>query len=362
MRWNCFLSSLLKTIGVLCLLPLLLFAKESAQNIWIKNPQMPRNEFKIHIKALGSPHKSYAQHLLQQKREKSKAFQLKQKLVVAQELYLSGEEQKTVKAFQNITKLALKMDWDKEDRRIILYSFLRIAQHVQDPEKRKALLLSAISFAPFQINKKHYSDYNLFPPPLMAELEIIQEKTNSLLLDWEAIFPQHEIILINGNQIQKNKKEKISQSFYRVTALSSSHQIWSQNLNLSELLTQKIKTKSLTKGVCKNLQFHVPQNHIQILPFSNCPKKTNLLFAKESNKKTSKSLSTTVTHLNFENFQIEMEELSSNKKNDFKLAPWLIIGTGIIIFSLVLSLNKSKKPPEQKKPQEDFIPPGEFIY
>ena len=306
---------------VVLIIPQLLSAQGK---IWIKAPQMPLNEFKAHIKTLDSSHISYSQNQLQQKRAQAKFFQLKNQLLKAQEFYLSGEGIKAIEAFQKITQLAFKADWDEEDRRIILYSFLRMAQNEKDPEKRKALLLSAGDFASFPINSRNYPDHNLFPPPLIEELNLLQEKTNNFSLDWEATFPDHEIILINGRQMQKDKKTNLPQALYRVTALSSSHQPWSQSLNLSELITQTIKTQSLTKGSCENLQIrNEEQINLQILPFSDCPPSVILRFKKN---------------------QASIQESVQIKKAKFSnIPPWLIVGAGVVTLSIIISLNQNKK-------------------
>ena len=362
---------------ILCLmLPLYSFAQKNEGPIWIKAPQMPANEFKAHIKSLGFPHINYARHLLKQKRKRAKSFQLKDKLLVAQELYLSGDGEGAIKAFQKITKLAPLADWDKEDRRIILYSFLRIAQSEEDREKRKALLLSASAFALFKINNVNYPDYDLFPPPMMEELRLFQEKSNALFVDWKVIFPNHEIILINGEEMSKDQKAKIPQAFYRVSTLSSSHQPWSKNLNLSELLTQEIKTKRLTKGPCNQLkmQWNEEQKNIQILPFSACPKPAVLNFEKNKPTKKRKNHKKTFTKktseknnsldqfkpsdalysidsslLNSEDFESQLEDEKQAKLSN--IPPWLIVGAGVLVFSLVISLSHKK---ESKK--------GDYIY
>lgn len=313
----------------------LIFTFLSAQlaqaRVWIKDPRTPWIEFKAHVTALGTPNISYAQKQLQKKRKQAEAFQLKDKLLQAQELYLSGEGEKANKIFREIIKPALAFEWGKEDQRIILYAFLRIAQSEKDTEKRKALLLSARDFAVFPINKKNYPDYNLFPPPLMEELNLIQKKTNKLLLSGKDIFPHHEILLINGQIFEKNKKIKIPQAVYRVTALSSSHQTWSQVLNLSKLLTQKIKTKSLTTGPCGKLQTQGVNENAQILAASKCPSLSP--FSNEEQKQT----------------ELEKElaqKSASNWKDSSKttsewiseMSPWIAVGLGAVILSLVIAL------------------------
>ncbi|MBC6415840.1 MAG: hypothetical protein GDA46_05560 [Bdellovibrionales bacterium] len=47
-------------------------------------------------------------------------------------------------------------------------------------------------------------------------LREIQEKSTFLSVNWNSLFPNHEILLLNGKRIDKNKK------LYRVTALNSS--------------------------------------------------------------------------------------------------------------------------------------------
>ena len=383
-RINLFLKFKKRSLFIvfsLFILPQILSAQNKGNTIWIKDPWMPFQEFKAHIKALGHPHISYAQYLLIQKRNQAKSLQLKNKLLSAQELYLSGEGERAVKAFQQISRQALLADWDEEDRRIILYSFLRQAQSAEDAEKRKALLLSASDFSLTKINELNYRDYHLFPPPLMDELEHIQSQSNTLLVDWKAIFPDHEIILINGKPLQNNEKIKIPQAFYRISVFSSSHRPWSQRLNLSELLTQKIKTQSLTRGTCGNpyISSDEKETNIKIFPFSACPPSSILSFEKSEPTKAAvqktftqktiakNSRSHTVNQLDnphfvdsplsySKNFQDKLKELPSKKETLFSNVPsWVVFGAGVVILSLAISLSQSEKPPTTTTTTGDYI-------
>ena len=344
--------------------------KLEEKSIWIKAKPMPLKEFKASIEALGWPHISYAEEQLKISRRKAQAFQLKEKLILAQELYLSGEENRAKKAFQNISKMALQADWDKEDRRILIYAFLRQAQMEQRPEQRTALLLSAIEFALFKINNVDYPDYNLFPPPLLKELQILQDKTNYFLVDKKKVFPEHEILLINGQRV--DEKIKIPQALYRISAFSSSHQPWSQNKNLSELLTENIKPKSLTRGFCKKTKIkpeHIKEN-IKLLPLSSCDKTGYLNIGKKIPTKPSeknplqidpsagkweplKSDSQLLTSLELsEELTIDMNSPDLKKQNIFsEISPWIIAGVGVAGFIIILSLQQDRKAPK-----------GEYIY
>ncbi|MCY4512066.1 MAG: hypothetical protein OXB86_00085, partial [Bdellovibrionales bacterium] len=137
----------------------------NANTIWIKPPQKSLLNFKAHIEALGSPHISYGEHQFSQRRKEAQSFKLMAQIQKAQELYLSGTIPSAKKAFQNIIQMAHASDWDKKDRRIILYAFLRSAQLEERPDIKRAFLLSAVQFSRKPITPQQ-KDYTLFPPPL----------------------------------------------------------------------------------------------------------------------------------------------------------------------------------------------------
>lgn len=339
-------------------------AEAKEQSVWIKAPLMPFNEFSAEMQSLGSPHISYAEYLLKETRQRAKSYKLKEKLLVAQELYLSGEGERALKAFQEITKGALSADWDKEDRRIILYSFLRRAQSEHNLEKRKALLLSAIHFNLYPIKKSNYPDYDLFPPPLMEELKLLQEKTNPLHFHRKSIFPQHEIVLINGQLI--NESIKINQGSYRVSAFSSSRKAWLKNLNLSDLITQKINTAKLTQGACNNLQIseNFEERELKIFPYSKCPKANVLGLKKEETEKKPNSF--ILANFSEKNrgalnpnspsfFNSQEVEMANSKKSLSHLPPWLFIGAGIVATGILLSLSNNSKSKDSSSPGGNYI-------
>ena len=239
--------------------------------VWIRPNHIPFQEFKADIKAFGPPHISYAESLLAKERKRADSFHLKKRLIPAQELYLSGEGREAEKIFKEISSLSLLADWGGEARRIILYSFLRQAQSEKDPEKRKALLLSAGDFTLSTLSPLNYKDWDLFPPPLMKELQLIQSQARALQPDWNKIFPNHELIVVNGEALPKNTTTKLPSALYRVSAFSSSHQPYSATIRLSTLLSKRITGKRLISGFCKNLTTKLP--NVGILPFSpsSCP-------------------------------------------------------------------------------------------
>ena len=324
----------LKLLFLFCAPSSFVMAQNSA--VWVKSLYTPLQEFLVFIESSNST--SYAKHLLNKKREQAHSFKLKGALLKAQELYLSGSAEGAVQVFKDISDLAYQADWNKEDRRIIVYSLLRMAQLEEEPEKRKALLLLASDFFAFEMNKENYSDYNLFPPPLIKELKDIQKKKNELSLDWSKIFPDHEIILLNGQKLEKNKTFSLPQAVYRITALSSSHQAWSKNISLSELAGQKIKTPSLTKGFCQKLELLTEHKNTQLAPVSNCPSLNPLSLKTEE-----------VNNLDFNAIDLE-EEPKPKKSQKDQWPAWLAIGASVITLSLIISLGGKKD-----DSQDDYV-------
>ncbi len=364
-----------------------LSAQKDEGAVWVKPPQMPFQKFRAYIQAMGYPHISYAQRQLSQTRERAKSFQLKDRLLSAQDLYLSGEGEKALEAFRAISRQAIRADWDEEDRRIILYSFLRQAQSERDAEKRKALLLSASAFFLLKISGLNYPDYHLFPPPLMKELEALQTQSNSFQVHWKTIFPDHEIILINGKLMQNDERKKLPEAFYRISAFSSSHRPWLKKISLSELLTQKIRAKRLTAGPCGNLRVVLKgADNVRALPFSDCPRppalrfkqggaiKTELLSKNSQlsafqNLDSDPAVDSPLSHSRLQDkqnplrqgvyqlhssarLQDKLREFSPQKTWLSDIPPWVILGAGVVVFSLAVSLS-------QKSEQ---TPPGDYVY
>ena len=366
--------------------------------IWIRPNHIPFQEFKADIKAFGPPHISYAESLLAKERKRADSFHLKKRLIPAQELYLSGEGREAEKIFKEISSLSFSADWGDEDRRIILYSFLRQAQSEKDREKRKAILLSAGDFTLSALSPSNYRDWDLFPPPLMKELQLIQSQARALQPDWNKIFPKHELIVVNGEVLPKNMATKLPSALYRVSAFSSSHQPYSATIRLSTLLSKRITGKRLTSGFCKNLTTKLP--NVGILPFppSSCPVSSVLQALKTKNQtkpetprprsqeaNPSAFIKTSLLGSGTAETQKEAtdpqrtdkppllyseEFLQASKQAPFQKAPswreypaWIAVGAGIVIMTVALLSNEKKEresAPQVKAPESP--PQGKHVY
>ena len=371
--------------GLLLCLCFIAESAEQASLVWIRPHHISFKEFISDIKAFGPPHISYAERLLEQARKRAEAFNLKDRLFSAQELYLAGQGQKASALFKEITSLSLSADWEADDRRIILYSFLRQAQSETDPEKRKALLLSAGDFALSDLSSSHYIDQDLFPPPLLRELESIQKQGRALGPRWESIFPDHELIVINGERVSKSQLIQLPEALYRVSAFSSSHQPYKAAIRLSTLLSQKIKTKKLTSGPCARLVTNIKD--ARILPFNkaSCPTAPILKLTKRKiqpqarpkdpshfikaslpgSKASPLTEEINKSSLSHSSLLLEEEFLRSDlqKKPSWqKNAPaWLIAGLGAVIISAVIYLSDNTSKPPASKPKR-APPQPKYVY
>ena len=336
--------------------------------IWVTSPDILPAQFKAHLTALGKNHKSYAQNQWEYLKKKTKSFQLSEKIKQAQALYLSGNS--STDLFKAITDLAYLGDWDEEQRRIILYAFLRLAQLERNPNRKKAFLISAGNFIIESLTPA-YPEHNLFPPPLIKELNNFQNKKNSFVINWKKLFPHHEILLINGKKM--TDKTKLREGKYRITALSSSHAPWIKTMELSYLLSIKIKPQALTSGHCNTLKIKPiwKKKNIRLLRNKNCLQSYAFVQKASSNETHEKDkffnkqrkdfqkeklinskikeeilIESQNNHLFPENFDKEKEKFF-NKKN---LPKWIILGGTLVTIGLLFYLNgpEEKQSPERK--------------
>lgn len=212
--------------------------------ILIRSPKTTMTEFLAYSKT--EPVRTYAQHQLDNNRKRPRPISLRKILKQAQEDFLSHEPERSKKSFSLITEHIHAFDWTEEERKIIFYSLLRLAQLERNEQKKRLLLQEAVVFS---LDIK--LDLQVFPPPLVELYLKIKNQTTFISLNLEKVFPWHEIILINGKVYEHTDEIRLPYGMYRVTAFSSSHTNWSQNLSLSRLMTKRVNTFSLVSGSCK---------------------------------------------------------------------------------------------------------------
>ena len=227
--------------------------------VLIRSAKTNMNEFLAYSET--EPVKTYAQYQLDQIRKNPRPLKLTEILKQAQEEFLSHEPERSKKSFLIITEHIHSFDWGKEERKIIFYSLLRLAQLERNEQKKRLLLQEAVAFSlDIQL------DLQVFPPPLVKLYLQTRKQTAFIPLNLQKVFPQHEVVLINGKTYSHAEKVILPYGMYRVTALSSSHKTWNQSLSLSRLISKTVKTSSLVKGSCKQMGInHLPLKNYRIL-------------------------------------------------------------------------------------------------
>jgi len=287
---------------------------------------------------------SYAQYQLDREQTKPRPINLKSLLKQAQMEFLSYESHRSKNTFLLMTNNIHSFDWNNTDRKIIFYSLLRLAQMEKNLQKQKLYLQEAFIFS---IGLK--LDLQVFPPPLVKKYFDIKNSISSISIELENIFPDHEIILINGKQFFHKDKVSLPYGTYRVTGFSSSHKKWSQILSLSQLVSKKITTPPLMEGTCQNPLFKTTDNdlqkkQIQVLFPNFCI--WNSIIQKSLNKEMENNLSTDIKMIN--------HLKAPNQDNPWIEEAWIWIGAAVILGATsIYLLNKKQKKNNipQLKPQ-----------
>ena len=138
--------------------------------------------------------------------------------------------------------------------------------------------------------------------------------------------------MINGKQIPLEEKiVKIPESSYRITALSSSHAAWTKIVTTSYLMTQAIKTNSLTTGYCKTLKTKNQLEDIKIFYNKSCE---NIKYFGEKELKKYEENSYAISGKNRD------KKWSSFKK---KVPRWVWVSSTILLTGIIISLANNRK-------------------
>ena len=235
--------------------------KKNTPTLLFSASKTSRSDFSAYIQT--ELVKPYSEYQLDKIRTSPRPIKLKELLQKAQMDFLSPAPETSKKTFQKITHHLHSFDWNQEERKILFYALLRLAQLEKDKQDQKILLQEA---AIFSLDLK--LDWEIFPPPLAKEYLAMQQNLSVTEVFLNKIFPLHEVILINGKYYSQQEKVKLPFGVYRITALSSSYESFSQTLPLSRLISTKIQTKNLVSGDCHNAVLNIPRlpvNPIRVL-------------------------------------------------------------------------------------------------
>ena len=114
-------------------------------------------------------------------------------------------------------------------------------------EKQKLFLHEAMVFG-----QGLELDFSLFPPPIMKAYLNIKKASALVPVSLKKIFPEHELIVINGRVYSVHQPVFLPYGIYRISAFSSSHISWTKVISLSRLVSQVVHTTPIvSEGNCQ---------------------------------------------------------------------------------------------------------------
>lgn len=229
------------------ILGVLFFCNVAGAEIVVRHPDTVEATY---LKSITVGSQSLVDHLESRLPAVSDEKRLLQKFERAQTLFLSSDLTAAKVAFIEITEEALRADWSETQRKVITISFLRAAQLSSDPHAVQSYLVRAAQFG-----NDVQVDAAMFPPPLLSQFEetVSREKAKSLQVDLKEKFPQHDLIIIDGKRVRSEVIHAFSvmPGRHRVTAISNSHQLFTQELTASQLNLMKADVPTYAIGTCE---------------------------------------------------------------------------------------------------------------
>ena len=201
---------------------------------------------------------NYKKNIHPFKKHKNEIFNLFTK---AQKSYLKKNIKKNIKIFKKIIHLKFKDDWTFSERKIIFYSFLRLAE--LDIKNTNYWIKESLFFDLFQRPSTHF-----FSPPFQKKW--IKQKKQLKLISFKipkSLKKDFPIVKINGQTLKSNKKIKlVDDILYRFHFLSNTYKpiilIAKPNNIESDIY---FKTK-LVEGSCEHPQFSTKKIKLALFP------------------------------------------------------------------------------------------------
>lgn len=227
----------------------------------LRSTHTPIIEFEAYVE--GEEGVSYAQQIFNQIQNQTEDYKdFINLLDQAQTSFLKGHLKNSSEIFRSIIEMAYLKDWNSKIREVISYSFLRLAQIEKAQGNENMHIHSAILFD-FEFTPKD----KVFSPPTLEKLKSMKQRAVKGFIILRHIFPFHEIILINGKRYKNTDQVRLPFGEYRITALSSSHKLWTQHISLTDLSKSRILGISFVRGDCKNpVQSHFIQDKTILFP------------------------------------------------------------------------------------------------
>lgn len=306
-----------------------LFLLQPSLKLWaeptlvVRAPNVTATEF---ISFCRSQHDiiCYSEHYL--KSRQGLSTELNSLIEKAQTEFLNGALLEAKSSFQNLIEKLPAGDWSEEQRKILAYSFLRLAQMSENSAEISRLSRQAAQLGEIKL------DPNLFPPPLWQQYQskIKQRKTQSLPLDlW---FKNARYLLVDGLPIELTPDQQIiSDEWPHYFTLVYDHAPpVSRELTWAELKLWRPEPLPFITGTCED--FVIRQEPLQ-------NQSTKIYFSTTCLKDFTKPMVTTeIDFKGLNNFDPKKEGLS-----EWWRKPWVWAMAGTLVAGAVYLNNQKEK-------------------
>lgn len=226
----------------------------SNERILVRSSTVEDDTFKAYATANGFTR--FSVFLEQNRPSKEMSQLLSNTIKSAQNAWLNGAIGDARKKYMKIMNLAEASDWRPDQREVIQYALMRLAQTALSSDEAKTFLSkAAMLYGDLQ------PDSTLFPPPLVDQyLEILMEaKASSKTLNLGEKLEGFQVLFIDGRKylLTKDLKVKVSPGTHRVSIYSDILTPINAQLTLEELEAYQPDRHPISSGSCtqNSLQF-----------------------------------------------------------------------------------------------------------
>jgi hypothetical protein len=145
---------------------------------------------------------------------------LRAAFILAQQKFISADINKMASYWLDVVSYSLKADWDRPEREIISFSYLRLAQISQNTDETKKYITDAAIF-----DSTYVPNIHLLPPPIVEQFKLACRSINKVKISTNHL-KEFSFALINGQKqkITTNKPLILNVGLLRFTLISSTHQ------------------------------------------------------------------------------------------------------------------------------------------
>ncbi|MCB0378781.1 MAG: hypothetical protein KDD33_09835, partial [Bdellovibrionales bacterium] len=198
--------------------------------------------------------KSYVQHLETQ--SNSKENSLRHHLKMAQFEFLDGSLEKAAKHFETTVDMKWEKNWNHDQRAVIHFAHLRLAQLQKRQKSQDHWLLLALQFS-----SKIKPDSNLFPPPLLDRYNQLKSRVTSQLWPLPEGSAEFDKIIVNGEELPMGSTFfQSSKGMVHVQFLSNRFQSITIVEDAKNIVNQTLAKIPLLSGNCLRPIFQVDKH------------------------------------------------------------------------------------------------------